>query len=698
MVKSLRMRLFIIFFVVGLVPCVILHYGILNNYETRAVEVRTEEVETHLRALANHLISYDYLTDQSSELIGAELAEFSSLYDGRILVISDHLKVMKDTYSMSDGKTIVSPDVVNCLKQGNKGSTSNYDRQDGFIEIVTPITATVRTDSRSDNEGSELDVVDEEVVKGVLLASVSTVSIRNTLGILSRKAMLLEAILILAVLLLSLVLSTVLMRPFEKLSGEISAVKAGFSTDPIKAPAFLETEHIADAFNQVLARMNALDESRQEFVSNVSHELKTPMTSMKVLADSLVEQDNVPVEMYREFMVDIKNEVDRENQIITELLTLVRMDRKDSRLNVTDTNVNEMVELILRRIRPIAQKRDIELTMVSLRDVYAEIDEVKMTMVITNLVENAVKYNRDHGKVRVTINSDLYNFYVSVEDTGIGIPQDSIDKIYERFYRVDKSRSREVGGTGLGLSITKSIVLQHHGSIDVQSIEGEGTKFTVTVPLSYVSRPAELRRQRERMRRARQKRRSGQSGSSSAVQVSGKKADVSTSAVRTAVKDAPSQKTAAGSSSAAGKKPAAGSAPAKKPAAGSASAAGKKPVTGGSPAKKPAGSSSAAGKKPASGSTPAKKTTGSASAKKSAGSTPAKKTTGSASAKKSADSSPAKKSTDSARAKKTAGSANGTGTTGKNTSAKTSSGRKATVKSAPAQSAVPAAQSAKESD
>ena len=713
MVKSLRMRLFIIFFVVGLVPCVILHYGILNNYETRAVEVRTEEVETHLRALANHLISYDYLTDQSSELIGAELAEFSSLYDGRILVISDHLKVMKDTYSMSDGKTIVSPDVVNCLKQGNKGSTSNYDRQDGFIEIVTPITATVRTDSRSDNEGSELDVVDEEVVKGVLLASVSTVSIRNTLGILSRKAMLLEAILILAVLLLSLVLSTVLMRPFEKLSGEISAVKAGFSTDPIKAPAFLETEHIADAFNQVLARMNALDESRQEFVSNVSHELKTPMTSMKVLADSLVEQDNVPVEMYREFMVDIKNEVDRENQIITELLTLVRMDRKDSRLNVTDTNVNEMVELILRRIRPIAQKRDIELTMVSLRDVYAEIDEVKMTMVITNLVENAVKYNRDHGKVRVTINSDLYNFYVSVEDTGIGIPQDSIDKIYERFYRVDKSRSREVGGTGLGLSITKSIVLQHHGSIDVQSIEGEGTKFTVTVPLSYVSRPAELRKQRERMRRARQKRRSGQAGSSSAVQVSGKKADVSTSAVRTAVKDAPSQKTAAGSSSAAGKKPAAGSAPAKKPAAGgssaagkktaagSASAAGKKPAAGNTPSKKPAGNASAAGKKPVTGGSPAKKPAGSSSAagkKPASGSTPAKKPAGSSSAKKSADSSPAKKSTDSARAKKTAGSANGTGTTGKNISAKTSSGRKATVKSAPAQSAVPAAQSAKESD
>ena len=623
-VKSLRMRLFIIIFVVGLVPCVLLHYGILSNYEARAVEVRTEEVETHLRALANHLITYDYLNDQSSELIGAELAEFSALYDGRIMVISDHLKVMKDTYSMSDGKTIVSPDVVKCLLQGNTGSTSNYDRRDGFIEIVTPIIATNYTDSRSDNEESSLDVTGEEVVKGVLLSSVSTVSIRNTLGILSRKALLLEVILILAVLLISLVLSTVLMKPFEKLSTEISAVKAGYSTDPIKAPAFVETEHIADAFNQVLARMNALDESRQEFVSNVSHELKTPMTSMKVLADSLVQQENVPVEMYREFMLDIKNEVDRENQIITELLTLVRMDRKDSKLNVKECSVNKMVELILHRLRPIAQKRDIELTMVSMREVYAEIDEVKMIMVITNLVENAVKYNRDHGKVRVTINADPYNFYISVEDTGVGIPQDSLDKIYERFYRVDKSRSREVGGTGLGLSITKSIILQHHGAIDVQSILGEGTKFTVTIPLTYVAHPVELRRQSDRRRLNRNRKAS----SSTAVH----RADGNgTAAVRRADgvgstgtrKAAGTGKKAAGSGSAAPRKKAAGSANAsaganaatRKKAAGSGAGAGvgKKTAGSGTSAakKRPTGSGSANGaarKRPAgSGSAMAKK-------------------------------------------------------------------------------------------
>jgi len=244
--------------------------------------------------------------------------------------------------------------------------------------------------------------------------------------------------------------------------------------------------------------------------------------------------------------------------------------------------------------------------MVSMREVYAEIDEVKMTMVITNLVENAVKYNRDHGKVRVTINSDLYNCYISVEDTGVGIPQDSLDKIYERFYRVDKSRSREVGGTGLGLSITKSIVLQHHGSIDVRSIEGEGTKFTVTVPLTYVSRPAELRRQRERMRRARQKRRNRAAGSVLPKSGPAKSAPVKstsakkTSAGKTSAKKTEADKTAVKKTAAnktTGKRSSAGTVPAgstqQKNGVPGGSAKKKNGVPGGSAKKKngvPAGS------------------------------------------------------------------------------------------------------------
>ena len=232
--------------------------------------------------------------------------------------------------------------------------------------------------------------------------------------------------------------------------------------------------------------MKVLDESRSEFVSNVSHELKTPMTSMKVLADSLVGQEGVPEELYQEFMRDITAEIDRENRIITDLLTLVKMDKKAADLNVEHMDINQLVEDILKRLRPIADKRNIDLILDSFRPVEADVDEVKFTLAISNLVENGIKYNVDDGWVRVTLDADHKYFYVKVADSGMGIPEESIGRIFERFYRVDKSHSKEIGGTGLGLAITRSAVSKHHGNIQVESKEGEGTTFTVRIPLSYI--------------------------------------------------------------------------------------------------------------------------------------------------------------------------------------------------------------------
>ena len=207
---------------------------------------------------------------------------------------------------------------------------------------------------------------------------------------------------------------------------------------------------------------------------------------MKELADSLISQRDVPIEVYQEFMTDIAKEIEREDKIITDLLALVKMDRTAADLNIAEVDINVLVELIMKRLRPIAQKRDVELVYESVRPVTAAVDEVKMTLVISNLVENAVKYNKEHGWVKVTLDADHRFFTVEVADSGIGIPTESLDHIYERFYRVDKSRSREIGGTGLGLAITRSAVLMHRGSIRVESIEGEGTVFKVRIPLSYI--------------------------------------------------------------------------------------------------------------------------------------------------------------------------------------------------------------------
>lgn len=474
-VKSLQFRIFLIIIFVGFIPTLIMRYGILQTYEDRAVSIRTSELENQAMILANHLAVNNYLQNPTSDTINAELVQLSSLYDGRVIIVNQDFIVIKDTYGISEGKVVIAKEVVECFKGINR---SNYDAKNNFIELTTPITANATDDD--DKESKE--------IKGVMLISVSTDNIRTNINVLNEKAQILQLLMTVLLVALSGVAARHLMKPFEKITNAISDVRDGFENEAIDVPDYEETEHIIHAFNQVLGRMRVLDESRQEFVSNVSHELKTPITSMKVLADSLNAQEDVPVELYREFMSDIADEIDRENKIINDLLALVKMDKTSADLNIEPTSINDLITLILKRLRPIAEQRDIDLIFESVRDVTAEVDEVKLTLAISNLVENAIKYNKEHGYVKVSLDANHQFFTVTVEDNGMGIPKESQEHIYERFYRVDKSHSREIGGTGLGLSITRNAILMHRGAIVLESEEGVGTAFVVRIPMTYVSK------------------------------------------------------------------------------------------------------------------------------------------------------------------------------------------------------------------
>lgn len=477
--RSLKTRIFLIISITGIIPCIMIKYAILDNYEERAVSLRTSDVQTQVKIIADHLLNYNYLQETSSEVINAEIDQLSNLYDGRVIIINGNFKIVKDTYNISEGKTMISEEVIKCFKGQN---TANYDERNGYIEITTPIMLPGTVSDSGDAAKPE-----EDMIKGVMLTSVSTDSIATTMEILGRKANVLAILIGMVILGLAVVLSNVLVRPFNRLTDAINEIQEGYTGELISVPDYVETVHIVDAFNQVLARMKRLDDSRQEFVANVSHELKTPITSVKVLADSLRDQGDVPVELYKEFMEDIAEEIDRENKIINDLLALVKMDKTAADLNISVVDINELTEIILKRLRPIARKRDIEVVFESIRQVTAEIDEVKMTLIITNLVENAIKYNKEQGSVTVVLDADHQFFILQVSDTGIGIPEEAMEHIYERFYRVDKSHSREIGGTGLGLAITRSAVLMHRGSIKLTSVEGEGTTFVVRIPLNYIA-------------------------------------------------------------------------------------------------------------------------------------------------------------------------------------------------------------------
>ena len=472
-IKSLKFRLILLILVIAILPSLILCIGVLNSYEARAVSIRESEILSQAKILANQIATSEYMDKGSSEanIIQAQISLLTTIYDGRVIIVDDNFKVYHDTYNLHDNKTIIAEEVIWSF-QGQE--VTNYDAENHYIEMTIPIIDPDDTSS---------------TVQGVMLISVSTDNIVLNHGYLSQVATIILVIVVVATVFFGILVILYFMKPFGKLSDGIAAIKEGYGDDALQVNDYTEMALICKRFNEVIGRMKITDESRQEFVSNVSHELKTPLTSMKVLADSINSMPDAPKELYQEFMEDITSEIERETKIINDLLSLVKMDKSAADLNVTSVNINELLEQILKRLQPIADKQQVELVLESFRPVTAEVDEVKLTLAITNLVENAIKYNRADGEgwVHVSLNADHQYMYLKVEDSGIGIPEESLDQIYERFYRVDKSHSREIGGTGLGLAITRNCILMHRGAIKVHSVLGEGTTFDVRIPLNYIA-------------------------------------------------------------------------------------------------------------------------------------------------------------------------------------------------------------------
>ncbi|WP_167958557.1 sensor histidine kinase [Anaerosporobacter faecicola] len=464
----MKAQLFAVLILIGSIPMIIFSVVMISTYNQQAHNQRVSELKYHGNMIANLLVSTGYFSSNSnSKEVDTEIDQVAEIYDGRIVVVDSGLHIVKDTYGLEEGKTIISEEVIKCFR----GTNSTYvEPGQQFVEITIPITH-----------------LETKEVIGVIVMSFSTKNIIDIKKIVENKAIVLTIALVIAVVMFSIIYAIYATKPFKKVTNSLDRMTEGYLDEKLAVSGYTEMKDISESFNHMIARMQKLEKSRQEFVSNVSHELKTPITSIKVLADSLIMQEDAPVEMYREFMVDITEEIERENKIINDLLSLVKMDKTAGEMNITSISINELLEQLMKRLRPIAAKRNIEVVLESYRPVVAEVDEVKLSLAISNLIENAIKYNVDEGWVRVSLNADHKFFYIKVADSGVGIPEDAQDFIFERFYRVDKARSRETGGTGLGLSIARNAVLMHRGAIKVYSKINEGTTFTVRIPLSYIA-------------------------------------------------------------------------------------------------------------------------------------------------------------------------------------------------------------------
>ena len=427
----------------------VLFSKLLNDgYRQKTYDQKVDSVVSQCSWLGDQVVGVDFHLDDGSNSLSNQIDELAASMNGRIIVIKNNYKIIKDTHTDFQSRFFLNDNVLDVM-DGKK--TRIVSESGKYIEVMVPIV------SKAGKQNHILGAVQATVPSEDMMGAVTEME--------HRRNMLLVACIICG-LSMAMIISYLLTRDLKKIQRDV--------------------DFIAQRFNEILGRMQTLEDSRQEFVSNVSHELKTPMTSMKVLADSLIQQgDQVPAELYREFMQDIVAEIDRENVIISDLLSLVKLDKKAAQLQITTVSINELLEIIMKRLKPLALQRNIELIFESFRPVTAEIDEVKLSLGLTNLIENGIKYNKDDGWIRVTLNADHKYFYVKVADSGVGIPEDCQDQVFDRFYRVDKARSRDTGGTGLGLAITKSVVSLHNGEIKLYSKVGEGTTFTLRIPLKY---------------------------------------------------------------------------------------------------------------------------------------------------------------------------------------------------------------------
>ncbi len=463
---NISLKLFITLCIVAICLTVVgITYNVFNRvYYKEYKDGLKADIITQTRILQDKLWENEMTLDKNEDING-DIDYIASVLNARIMIINEEYRVIKDSYLERLNSIIVNPDVISVMS----GGADFYFEElpEGYYRYIVPVY-----------------VGDE--IKGAVILTASLMEAEAFAANANKQTIFFGALMIFFCVIFAVVVGILSVRSMKIMNKHMEQAKEGGFDEQIPVQGFKEMRSLTMNYNDTMNKLSVLDSTRQEFVSNVSHELKTPITSMKVLAESLVQNEDADLAMYKEFMSDISEEIERESKIISDLLTLVKMDKKSAEMNIEEIDINALLEVILKRVIPIANSRGIEITYESYREVKADVDEVKLSLALTNIIENAVKYNVDNGWVKVTLNADHKNFHIKVVDSGVGIPDDCKEQVFERFYRVDKARSRDTGGTGLGLAITKNVILMHKGSIKLYSESGQGSTFTIKIPIKRV--------------------------------------------------------------------------------------------------------------------------------------------------------------------------------------------------------------------
>ena len=387
----------------------------------------------------------------------------------RIIVTDSSGLILYDSSALSVGQYCLFPEVVRCI-QGKDVFTWQY--QDGAMQshVASPVLYF------SSVIGC-VYMMEYDTVQGDLILSLQNTVLRITL------------ILEIVVLLFSVAFTSTFSRRMRRIMNSMRIIQEGDYTHKVNMGGSDELTVLGNEFNDLTDRLQTSEQKRRRFVSDASHELKTPLASIKLLSDSILQND-MDTETIRESVSDIGNEAERLNRMTAKLLSLTKIDG-DIDTEAEIIYLTPTIRKVERMLSALAAQAEITVDTDLSGDAPVLILEDDLYQIIFNLMENGIKYNIAGGKLSVKLTRDEENVHLRVSDTGMGIPEDALSHIFERFYRVDKARSRQSGGSGLGLAIVKAIVLRYRGDIRVESVPDQGTAFTVSFPVfdTEVDRP-----------------------------------------------------------------------------------------------------------------------------------------------------------------------------------------------------------------
>lgn len=437
-----------------------------NTLKNSSINERAVYLMTQSNILSNQIAPnyYGIQKENTKAYIEELIKGFSMDINARYLLLDIRGNVQADAYDDRVNSNLIAvPEVRAAIYGDNASKVYRLPNGESAIYVTVPI-------------------MDGSTVIGVVMASDSIDDIIENVNKTMSRVFLLSLLGLLITGFISFVFADVISKPIENMRILVNDFSKGKFDTRIHVDSYDEIGQLAETFNDMAAQIHQVDDNRRQFVSNVSHELRTPLTSLNIIAESLLLQEHWEEGVYREFLGDIESEVKRLNQIIDSLLYLVDMEKQEVRMEYQLCYINYLIQNVMKHLKPIADQKQMTLAFEADEKIQILVDQGKMQQCLINIINNAIKYTPEGGSVHIHLGLEKNEVVIAVRDTGIGIPEEDIPKIFDRFYRVDRARARTTGGSGLGLSIVKQIVMLHNGSIHVESVLNEGTTVKIKLP------------------------------------------------------------------------------------------------------------------------------------------------------------------------------------------------------------------------